>query len=782
MYSLRWDKKSRGIKLIKSGDGDIPPIVRPVFYEELDLLGFDKYWNYPRVNEPILWCVGRTYFYNGEKVATVSCDGFYTKPTVQVFEKQIDLDPVDVDKMVKVNKEIIEHITHNTLDFIYSMYSTYRNRVDKIVVAFSGGKDSTVLLDLVQRVLPPDEYVAVFNDTTMELKSTYEFIEKEIKNRYPNLCILTAKYDRPAIEMWKIVGIPSRIHRWCCRVYKTAPTVKLIKELTKSNNPKILLYDGVRGDESFQRSGLSVVSRGKHLQQINVHPIFDWSLAEIYLYIFMRRLPLNKLYRYGLTRIGCAVCPYGSKWKETLLWIAFKDEIEPYLAILEDYARAIGCKNGKEIRDFISSGAWKIRAGGNKNLNVKESVNIVNANGKVTISIDPVQKSWFEWAKALGDIIIDKRNSSGIITVNKTNYQFKWVNRDKRLQLQFLTEIKNNDILLLIKNISYKSAYCIGCKVCEVECPSSAITVSDDDVSICEQKCIHCHRCLTFIERGCIIADSHKVSMMVRSVGNIARYRTFGMRKDWLKYLFQDPINWQEKLGPIQKISMRLWLTDSEILEAKKSGNSLSIIGSILAQIGADDLFTWAVIWTNLARNSPLIEWYVSELSWGTTYSLKDLRTALRDKHKDKAERTIRNAISELVQLFDYTPLGTELGLGIPVKRGRATVAIEKKGVPVEPSLKLRPLSILYSLYRYAERIGRYNLTVSEIYESNIPESPYRLFGIPRPKLESVLRSLEEKYGKEWIDVVIVADLDNISLNPEKKSKDVARLYLEEVK
>lgn len=496
----------------------------------------------------------------------------------------------------------------------------------------------------------------------------------------------------------------------------------------------------------------------------------------------MRKLPLNKLYRHGLTRIGCAVCPYGSKWKETLLWIAFRDEIKPYLAILENYAKAIGCKNEKEIKDFIRSGAWKTRVGSSKNLDAKERVNMVDIDGKVTILIEPVQENWFEWAKALGNIIVDNYNNSGIITINKINYRFKWTKNDKKLQLQFLTNVRD-DILILIKNVSYKSAYCIRCKVCEVECPSSAITIGDDGVKIDEQKCIHCHRCLTFIERGCIIADSHRVSTVVKSMGNIARYKTFGMRKEWLKEFFSDPIKWWEEnsLGPVQKVSMRLWLIDSEIIEVKKSGNSLSTIGSILAQIGADDLFTWAVIWTNLAGKSPLIEWYVSELSWGKIYSLKDLMTALRNKYRDKTERTIRNAIRELTELFNYTPLGSELELGIPIKRGKTTIAIEKKGVPVEPSLKLHPLSILYSLYRYAERVERYHITISELYENNIPESPYKLFGIPRSKLESILRSLEERYGKEWIDVAIVADLDNINLNPKKRSEDVVRLYVEEV-
>ena len=772
MYNVRWDKKSRGIRLVTTGDEDLLSLVRPVFFEELDILGFDKYMCYPKVREPLMWCVGDTYYYEGEKVATVSFYGFYSKPNIQFFEKDLELKPVNVNKMIKVNSKIMDDIIHKTLDFIKDAWQSYSEKVDEVVVAFSGGKDSTVLLDLVQRILPPDEFIVIFNDTGMELSLTYDFIEK-IKQKYLNLRFFTAKYDKPAIQMWEIVGVPSRVHRWCCTLFKTAPTIKLIKQISKKSNPKVLLYDGIRRDESLQRLSLSVISKGKHIQQINVHPLIDWNLAEVFLYIFMRNLPLNRLYRFGFTRVGCAVCPYGSKWKETILWLAFKDEIKPYLKVIEDYARRIGCK-GDEIKEFIRSGAWKMRIGANKNLDGREKVNIVNINGKTTIFIETTQNDWFEWIKTLGKVVIS--NDIGVITVGSKYYKFRWVNDNKKLRIEFLSNI--DKILHLVKNISYKSAYCIRCGVCEIECPVSAIVIYGNDIKIDEQMCTHCHRCLTFIDRGCIIADSHRISTVVKSMKSLARYKTFGLRKSWLKEFFSNPDEWwnHNSLGPIQRDSMKLWLIDSEIIEAKKS-ISLSRVGSLLIEIGADDLFTWAVIWTNLAKNSPLIEWYVSNLSWGKIYTRDELLSALGDKYR---ERTKRNAIRELVELFSNTPLGDEMEIGIPIKKGKnIVIAIEKKGIPVEPNLKLHPLAILYSLYRYAERLGRYNITVSELYESNIPESPYRLFGIQRNKLELILRGLDEKYGREWINVEIVADLDNITLNPEKNSIDVVKLYTE---
>ena len=53
--------------------------------------------------------------------------------------------------------------------------------MDVFYVAFSGGKDSVVTLDLVQRALPHNEFKVLFGDTGMEFPDTYETVD-EIEN------------------------------------------------------------------------------------------------------------------------------------------------------------------------------------------------------------------------------------------------------------------------------------------------------------------------------------------------------------------------------------------------------------------------------------------------------------------------------------------------------------------------------------------------------------------------------------------------------------------------
>ena len=70
MYGIYWDKDTGGILLQDTNASRMKGEVRPVFFEELDLLGFSDYWDYPNVKEPLLWATsGRKYYYHGELVA-----------------------------------------------------------------------------------------------------------------------------------------------------------------------------------------------------------------------------------------------------------------------------------------------------------------------------------------------------------------------------------------------------------------------------------------------------------------------------------------------------------------------------------------------------------------------------------------------------------------------------------------------------------------------------------------------------------------------------------------
>ncbi len=70
MCKITWDKETCGVLLhTHIADGTLGISPRPVFYEELDLIGLDKTGcTYPRVYEPVVWAVNKQYWYWGTRL------------------------------------------------------------------------------------------------------------------------------------------------------------------------------------------------------------------------------------------------------------------------------------------------------------------------------------------------------------------------------------------------------------------------------------------------------------------------------------------------------------------------------------------------------------------------------------------------------------------------------------------------------------------------------------------------------------------------------------------
>ncbi len=79
--------------------------------------------------------------------------------------------------MAEKNRYLIETLAQDTIKKIYNTYVEYKSKVDVFYVAFSGGKDSIVTLDLVQRTLPHNEFKVLFGDTGMEFPDTYDVVD-----------------------------------------------------------------------------------------------------------------------------------------------------------------------------------------------------------------------------------------------------------------------------------------------------------------------------------------------------------------------------------------------------------------------------------------------------------------------------------------------------------------------------------------------------------------------------------------------------------------------------
>ena len=154
MYNVKWDTEINGILLIDD-EGITPP--RPVLSEELDLLGFDKYWDYPKVKNPLLWAIGRKYYYNGNLVATAEKGGALTLPTLSFEDgfENFKLKEIDLEEVIKRNSKQLFVLENEVFDFIDEVSNKYPG--NPFSVSFSGGKDSQSVLDLITRVIDSED-------------------------------------------------------------------------------------------------------------------------------------------------------------------------------------------------------------------------------------------------------------------------------------------------------------------------------------------------------------------------------------------------------------------------------------------------------------------------------------------------------------------------------------------------------------------------------------------------------------------------------------------------
>lgn len=128
MYSYSWDIETGGF-LLNSTPMQFSKEPRPVYSRELDILGFDKYWNYDKDDSvPLMWAEANNYIYKGRLVAQTKGGTFFTAPVIKLIENPepegVKLSPVNIDLMVSKNEKLFEALVSDTIKGVYNTYNT----------------------------------------------------------------------------------------------------------------------------------------------------------------------------------------------------------------------------------------------------------------------------------------------------------------------------------------------------------------------------------------------------------------------------------------------------------------------------------------------------------------------------------------------------------------------------------------------------------------------------------------------------------------------------------
>lgn len=825
MYKITWDKETGGVLLhsrIVEGTLGISP--RPVFWEELDLLKLNELgWEYPHCEEPLLWAVNKQYWYRGEFMFEAKGANLYDDATVvfQTGKEKIKLQPVNISKMLERCKDYMFLLESEAIEFIHETFIQYAGalksvkkvaanqldyealaanverktkkkmaivkedcdsfdivpleeaekqgkkiyqttKIDRFLASFSGGKDSQVVLDLCTRAIPSTEFEVIYSDTGYELPtslSLYKDVQEYYNNKYPDLKFSIAKNHESVLNYWDKIGTPSDTHRWCCSIMKTAPLYRTLKVNNSNKQAKVLTFDGVRAEESLKRGSYMRIGKGKHTTITNAHPIIDWNTIEIFLYLFEHKLPVNKAYRYGKARVGCLICPFSSRWDDMIASRKFNDDLRPFTDRIQNWSKdnKIG-----SINDFIKERRWKIKAIGNTEL-AKTSVSITDSSNSFCAIIKNPVKSIFDWLPALAEYTAETLGNSakGSIKYQEKVYDYSLEYNESTNTYKFIVDHPSSQLGYLLRRVIYKSAYCINCEVCEVDCPTGALSILPD-VKIDKSKCIHCHRCLTSHELGCISADCVRMIVNMNNNENtkIQAYKTFGFREEWLQEYLVDPeYFWQSNsLGTAQVDGFKAWLKDAEINDAK---NKLTRFGELLQQIYVDDVnLTWELILTNLSYNSFIVNWFVNNVKIGQEFDRKILEGLLNEQGYSSKGKTVANAVAALVQTFEYSPLGEMFNM---------SVSSENKKSVRQSYQEITNAGLAYSLYKYAEKKNVRSLRVSDFFTEESKSGPHRVLGISKTDFLNRLRSLNSKENRVLIAELSMG-LDSITLRDDLNS------------
>lgn len=239
------------------------------------------------------------------------------------------------------------------IDHAVATVETFINRCGKKpYVSFSGGKDSTVLLDLVRRFVDKN-ILAVFDNTGNEFPEIVNFVKtfpnveiitpkqnirnliakegfplvskeqslyiRQIKHTKSDVCrdlrlngrkTATGRISYCVSKKWRFLREePFDVSEKCCDILKKRPFAKYNKEHNAAPIIATMTEESrLRKNQYIRRGGCNSFAAN----HVASYPLSIWTEKDIYSYIEKFHVPICSLYtEHHCTRTGCMFCGFG---------------------------------------------------------------------------------------------------------------------------------------------------------------------------------------------------------------------------------------------------------------------------------------------------------------------------------------------------------------------------------------------------------------------------------------------------------------------------------------
>lgn len=497
--------------------------LRPVFPEERLLLEILLKKEPNEFLQKSVWVNDNRYYIDGESVSlpnelfqTADADKIAKKLDQYKNENFYQYFNQHIHEFIKANQNRLNYLKEESFEFVRNAASKFSE--EKIVISFSGGKDSTVTADVVVKALSNPSLVHIFGNTTLEFPSTITY-SKRYRENHPQAIFLFAQNEEQVfLDVCEDIGPPARLMRWCCSMFKTGPITRVINSLYR--NEQILTYYGIRKSESVSRSKYNRIEDDaeavKIQQQTVASPIFFWRNIDIWLYILSEEIDFNEAYRLGYDRVGCWCCPNNNPRAQFLSRIYMPEQSKKWRDFLIEFAKKVG-KKDPEV--YVDNGFWKARQGG-KGLAAANDVKIKFTNctteeyAKIYRLMRPFNDELIGMfipfgrvAPELGNkllnevLILDNRTNVPILSIQP----FSQNGYDYAVKIKTMNVQDHDDLQRMAGYQIRKFNACRKCLKCESICRSGAISITGGNYYIDSDKCIHCKMCMTakYLDGGC---------------------------------------------------------------------------------------------------------------------------------------------------------------------------------------------------------------------------------------------------------------------------------------